>query len=89
MKTAELYCNAERRVVGTVTGEPGAVITAASVRAGFSPALPEYAGLDARAVDGVGLLCPRCGNPLLFRQPDVPGESPRGLYAVPGAIRFY
>ena len=88
MKTAELYCNAEQRVIGTVSGESGTVITAASLRAGFRSAVPEYASLAVHVADGVALLCPRCGNPLLFRQPEVPGESPRGLYAVPGAIRL-
>ena len=87
MKTVEIYCKAEQRVIGTVSGESGSVLTAATVRAGFTSEVPEYASLAVRVADGVAMLCPRCGNPLLFRQPEVPGEAQRGLYAVPGAIR--
>lgn len=36
--TVDLYCNAERCVVGTVAGEPGSAISAAAVRASFAPA---------------------------------------------------
>jgi hypothetical protein len=88
VNSVELYCNAERRVVGTVSGEPGSAINAATVRPSFAPAAPEYAGLAERATDGVAPLCPRCGNPLLFRQAESPVERTRGLYAVPGAVRF-
>lgn len=88
MTSVELYCSAERRVVGSVSGVEGTAISAATVRTGFTPAAPEYASIASRAADGVALLCPRCGNPLLFSQPQGEGEAARGVYAVPGAVRF-
>lgn len=88
VSAVELYCNAERRVVGTVTGEPGSAIRAATVRRAFRAPAAKYAGLAERSVDGVALLCPRCCGPLLFRQPVTADEPTRGLCAVPGAVRF-
>ncbi len=87
MNFVELFCNVERRVVGKVVCSAGETLFAFRIRAGYRPESPEYAALPDTVAEGQAILCPRCGNPLLFRQPASEGELRRGVYAVAGSVR--
>lgn len=75
------HCPAEDCVIGTITGEAGALIDAKAISSGYQA--EEGYEFDLSAVkDGVQLLCPRCRNPVVIPA----GEDE--VYAVPGTIRF-
>jgi len=76
-----LRCSAENRVIGVLTGSPGARIDEQALRSGYEAA-DGYAADLGSVKDGVQMLCPRCKNPLVF---DAGGEE---VYAVPGTVRI-
>ncbi len=80
---AKLYCKAESTIIGQILGSSGDVLSAAKIKLDFQPKHAKYEGLR-EVEDGEQLLCPRCKNPLLYRQPVEVGERPKGIYAVAG-----
>jgi hypothetical protein len=76
----ELHCPAEDRAIGTITGQPGTRIDAASFRSRYEAA-PGYALAPHAVREGVPLLCPRCANPVVLAGN---GHIP----VVPGLMRF-
>ena len=79
----ELVCKAENLTIGTIEAESGTTLDARYIRSNFSPNAPEYDLGNTSVEDGSGMQCPRCRNPLLFRQ----SATGKGVYAVPGSVQ--
>ena len=81
---AKLWCEAEKTLVANIEGYPGKRLDAKTIQRGIKATDAKYY-IEADSIrDGVQMLCPRCGNALLFQQPS--GKT--GIYAVPGTAQF-
>lgn len=84
----EVYCNAERRVIGDLELPEKTKIDVDRILSGFTPVLAEYhlkalpGEKDERVKDGCQVLCPKCSNPILIREP----QGDKGVYLVPGGF---
>ena len=64
-------CRTERRVLGSLTLEPGQKVNADLLRTDFVPSLdPSALPLAAGNRDGAIMLCPHCHEPVVLMLPD-------------------
>lgn len=83
----EVWCNAERRVIGDLELPKGETATVEAILQGYTPITAEYMfktqpGEPDHLHDGTQVLCPQCKNPLLIKEPG----GDRGVYLMPGAF---
>lgn len=83
----ELFCNGEKRSIGSLDLPEEITVDIKHLIDGFTPELPRYAfalpGEKTQLKDGQQVLCPYCSSPVLVREPD----GQKGVYLVPGAFK--
>ena len=84
----EVFCKAESRTIGSVEAPVGVMLDAKRFVQSYRATSPAYSFGGSRLENHTQLLCPKCGNPLLFKQPpEDPDSKPTGIYAVLGNMR--
>ena len=84
----EVFCKAEGKTIGEIEATVGAVVDAKLFVRGYRATQAAYSFAGLSISNHTQLVCPKCRNPLLFKQPPKgEGDNPTGVYAVLGNVK--